>query len=220
MKLGELTKHINEVLKTELIPLGFKKDGYGYTLNEKGFTKKIMFSSVNRDNSFPTAFAIWLGFLGIDKILLTATDNEAELRKTKNGGQIFIRQEELFEQGKYPINAYDIYTLEEANQAMQESLYYFLNSVIPEYSELNIQDLESKINLNDVFTNDRFLSNKLKYGLILAKLVNNPEYENLKMKYRKLLNDWSEWDKQELEKVIEFLDNHNQEELLKISETA
>lgn len=220
MKLGELTKHINEVLKTELIPLGFKKDGYGYTLNENGFTKKIMFSSVNRDNSFPTAFAIWLGFLGIDKILLTATDNEAELRKTKNGGQIFIRQEELFEQGKYPIKAYDIYTLEEANQAIQESLYYFLNSVIPEYSELNIQDLESKINLNDVFTNDRFLSNKLKYGLILAKLVNNPEYENLKMKYRELLNDWSEWDKQELEKVIEFLDNHSQEELIKISETA
>jgi hypothetical protein len=60
MKLGELTKHINEVLKTKLNPLGFKKDGYGYTLNEKGFTKKIIFSSVNRDNQIARIFIKYL----------------------------------------------------------------------------------------------------------------------------------------------------------------
>ncbi len=220
MKAGELKKHIQEKIKEKLNPLGFKKSENWYYIYETGFTSSILISSLNYDNSFPTSFSIAFGFVGVDKILISATLGNEESKNKKIGGQIFIRQQELFDQGKYPIKAYDIYTLEEANQAIQESLYYFLNSVIPEYSELNIQDLESKINLNDVFTNDRFLSNKLKYGLILAKLVNNPSYESLKIKYRELLKDWSDWDKLELEKVIEFLDNHSQEELIKISETT
>lgn len=221
MKISELTKYINESAKNKLSSLGFKKDGYGFTLNENGFTKKIIFSSVDRDNSFPTSYAVWFGLLVVDKILYKATGNADEFKKVKHGGQIFIRQVELFEQGKYPIKDYDIYTFEQADQAVNQSLNYFLNTIIPEYDEFkNIQHLEKKINLKDVFTNDRFLSSRVKYGLILAKLVNNPEYENLKNKYRELLKDWSDWDKQELEKVISFLDSHSQEELQKISQTA
>jgi hypothetical protein len=41
---------------------------------------------------------------------------------------------------------------------------------------------------------------------------------NLKSKYRELLKDWNDWDKQELEKVIAFLDSHDQEELKQIAE--
>lgn len=219
MKITELTKYINEILKNKLSPLGFKKDGYGFTLNSNGFTKKIMFSSVDRDNSFPTSFGVWFGFLGVDRILLKALDNQAGLKKTKNGGQIFIRQVELFEQGVYPCKDYDIYTFEEANKATNQILDYFLSTLIPLNDFYNsYKELEEKINMKDSLENDRFLSGKLKYGLILSKLVGNPNYEKLKGKYRELLKDWSDWDKQELEKVIAFLDSHSQEELKEIAE--
>ncbi|CAM3089278.1 hypothetical protein [Flavobacterium frigoris] len=219
MKISELTKHINEAVKQRLSPLGFKKDGYGFTLNENGFTKKIIFSSIDRDNSFPTSFSVWFGFLGVDRVLFRATGNEVDLKKIKHGGQVFIRQVELFEQGTYPFKDYDIYTFEQADDAVSESLNYFIDFIIPDMNKFkSVLKLEEQINLKGQFINDRFLSTKVKYGLILAKLVNNPNYEFLKNKYRELLNDWSDWDKQELEKVIDFIDTHSQEELLKIAE--
>jgi len=57
-------------------------------------------------------------------------------------------------------------------------------------------------------------------GLILAKMSDNPNYEELKQKYRQLFID-RQWAIQEdidnLEKVILFLDNHSKEELEKIT---
>lgn len=221
MKASELKKYIHELIKDRLLPLGFRKHDSWYYKNEIGFTTSIIISSLNYDNSFPTSFSIAYGFVGVDKILLMATSSVNEANKCKIGGQIFIRQQELFEKGKYRIKDYDIYTFEQANEAVKESLEYLLDTIIEENKQYNSnENIERKINGKGNFDNDRFLPNNLKYGLILAKLVKNPEYEDLKNKYRELLKNWSDWDKQELEKVINFIDSHSQEELQKISETA
>ena len=128
---------------------------------------------------------------------------------------------ELFEEGIYPYKNYDIYTLEEADEAINQSLDFFITRLIPKYDFYSsYKEIEIKINIQDTLVNDRFLSSKMKYGLILAKLVCNPNYEALKSKYRELLKDWSDWDKQELEKVIAFLDSHTQEELKQIAESS
>jgi hypothetical protein len=221
MKLAELKKFINEQAKNKLLPIGFKKDGYGYSLNSNGFTYKISISSIDRDNSFPTSFAFWAGFIGVDKIMLLAVGNNEELKKLKSGSQLFIRQVELFELGKYPVKDYDIYTFDEAEKAISEMFEFLNKTLLPSYIQYNnLAEIERKINSNEFINNTRQLSVSVRFGLILSKLSNPSNYDTLKNGYRKQLLNASDWDKQELEKVIEFLDNHSQEELLKISETA
>lgn len=221
MKLTELKKFINEQLKIKLLPIGFKKDGYGYSLNTNDFTYKISISSIDRDNSFPTSFAFWAGFIGVDKIMLLATDNNEELKKLKSGSQLFVRQVELFELGKYPFKDYDIYTLDEAEKAISEIFDFLNKTLIPSYNQYNnLAEIERKINSNEYINNTRQLSVTVRFGLILSKLINQQYYETLKNDYQKRLLNTSDWDRQELEKVISFLDKHNQEELLKIAETA
>ena len=86
---------------------------------------------------------------------------------------------------------------------------YFLNTLIPYFNEYTtLEKLEKKINAPGNLPNNNQLATVLKYGLILAKVVKNPNYEILKQKYRELLKEWSDWDKQELEKVISYLDSH------------
>ena len=159
------------------------------------------------DNSFPTTFYYTLGNIAVGNIL-----NQITLLNERDAQIIGIGQADLFEAKKYPILKYDIYTEEDVNKMVSEVSVYFIEEALPYLESVSsIEKLEE-------ITNTELNPWKKSIGLILAKLVNNPEYENLKSKYRELLKDWSDWDKQELEKVIDFLDSHSQEELLKITE--
>ncbi len=220
MKAAELKKYLHEAVKAKLNLLGFKKHDSWYYKNINNYTYAIIISSLNYDNSFPTSFAATFGFVSIDKILYKSTGREKEFTNCKIGGQLFITQAELFENNKYPCKDYDIYTFEQAYDAINQMLDYFLTELMPNMNEFaNILKLEEQINAKQQFTNDRFLATKLKYGLILAKLVNNPKYETLKNRYREILKEWPDWDKQELEKVIMFLDSHSQAALKLIAES-
>jgi len=221
MKAADLKKYLHDTIKLRLKPLGFKKyDNWFYT-DRNGFSSAIIVSSLNYDNSYPTSFSATFGFVGVDRLLYKSTDRDIEFKKCKIGGQIFISQVELYEEGKYPCKDYDIYSLDQADVAINQILNYFTHTIIPNMNEFrNIKTLEEQINVKDPLINNRFLSIKLKYGLILAKLVNYPEYEILKNKYREILKEWPDWDKQELEKVIAFLDAHSQAALNLIAESS
>ena len=124
---------------------------------------------------------------------------------------IGIGQSELFESKNYPILEYDIYTEEDALKMVDEVMNYFENEALPFLESLsNLETIEKVINNEPI-------PQKGIFGLILAKLTGNENYEPLKSKYRDLLKEWSDWDKQELEKVISFLDKHTKEELEEIA---
>ena len=209
MKISEvsklLTKGFGEIYK----PLEFKKWKYGYKKDVGKFSYTFGFASSNMDNSFPSTFYYRLGSHAIGNILnriIPLTERDIQI--------IGIGQADLFEAKKFPILKYDIYTVEDVNKMVSEVSTYFISEVLPYLESIaSIEELER-------ITNAELNPWKKSTGLILAKLVKNTEYEDLKNKYRELLKNWSDWDKQELEKVIDFLDSHSQEELQKISETA
>jgi hypothetical protein len=209
MKISEVSKLLSKGFGEMYKPLEFKKWKYGYKKEVGSFSYTFGFSSSNMDNSFPSTFYYRLGCFTVGNILnlitpLTELDTQI----------IGIGQADLFEAKKISILKYDIYNEEDANKMVSEVSKYFIEQALPYLESVSSIEKLEKI------TNSELNPWKKSTGLILAKLVNNPSYESLKIKYRELLKDWSDWDKQELEKVISFLDSHSQEELLKIAETA
>lgn len=169
---------------------------------------------VDYDNSFPSTFYFGFG----NKIysnLFNKMINQFGLNI--QGNKFFIAigtgQLRLFKEGKYPILEYDICTQADAQKMVDEVSTYILNEVLPEWeANPTLEYLEKKV--NEKLTDVPSFS-----GLILAKLVGNPKYESIKQHFTNVSQDWGDWDKKDLEKVIEFLDNHNREELLQIAET-
>jgi hypothetical protein len=121
-------------------------------------------------------------------------------------------QTRLFDEGKYPILEYDIYTEEDAQKMVDEVSDYILNSVLPEWeADPTLDNLEKKVN-------EKLVDVPNFSGLILAKLVNNPDYEIIKTHFMEVSKDWAEWDQEDLQKVIAFLDQHTSDELNKIAD--
>lgn len=209
MKKSEVSKFLSKGFGENYKSLGFKKWKYGYKKDSGMFSYTFGFSSSDMDNSFPSDFYYRLGSFSVGNILNCITpliEKDVQI--------IGIGQADLFEAKKFPVLKYDIYTEEDINKMVNEVSKYFIHEALPYLESIsNIEKLEQ-------ITNKELNPWKKSIGLILAKLVNNPDYENLKNKYRELLKDWNDWDKQELEKVIAFLDSHSQEELLRISETV
>ncbi len=209
MKNSEVSKLLSKGFGEMYKPLEFKKWKYGYKKEVGNFSYTFGFASSNMDNSFPSTFYYRLGSYTIGRILNRITPI------TELDTQIIgIGQADLFEVKKFHVLKYDIYSEEDVYKMVSEVSKYFIEQALPYLESVSsIEKLEQ-------ITNSELNPWKKSIGLILAKLVNNPNYESLKIKYRELLKDWSDWDKQELEKVISFLDEHNQEELIKISEIA
>lgn len=214
MKGKELSSFLRNCFKEKLSSLGYKKSGAQFTHNDSGFTYRIAFASRNYGDCFPTSFSCWGGFLIIDRIVLLARNQEEKIKILKHGSQLFLRQESLYAQGKYPCATYDIYTLEQAEVACNEIINYFLNIILHDMREIDsFEKLFEKLNSKEYLLNNRFLSSNLNNSLILAKLLGMPNYEKLKEEYRVRLKDWTDWYKNDFEKLIFFLDNHSKEEL-------
>lgn len=139
--------------------------------------------------------------------------DELELNFQKNNymtcwgnGQI-----RLFDQGRYPILEYDIYTEVDARRMVDEVSIYILNQVLPEWeAKPTLEFLEQKVN--------GYLTDAPNFsGVVLAKLVGNSDYENISKHYTVKSKNWAEREKQDLEKVVDFLDKRTKEELEVIS---
>lgn len=208
MKISEVSKLLFKGFGEMYKPLEFKKWKYGYKKEIGNFSYTFGFSSSNMDNSFPSTFYFRLGSYAVGNIL-----NQITPLNEKDTQIVGIGQADLFEAKKFYILKYDIYNEEDINKMVSEVSKYFIEQALPYLESVSsIEKLEQ-------ITNEELNPWKKSIGLILAKLVNNPEYENLKQKYRELLKDWSDWDRKELEKVISFLDSQSHEELLKIAES-
>ena len=213
MKKVEVTKLLNSGFKKKLDKTHFKKWKFGYIKEmSDGFFYEFAFSSASYDTCFPTTFYCGIGLQNVKIILSKIFPEYAVVPENAYPIVFSLHQKSLFEANKFPIFKYDIYTEEDVNEMVNEVSAFFISEALPYLESI------SSISQLEQITNTELNPWKKSIGLILAKLVNNPEYENLKSKYRELLKDWSDWNKQELEKVIVFLDSYSQEELLKITE--
>src|SRR6218665_80621 len=215
MKQKEVRKILENGVKARLGGV-FKKLKYGHYLKNIGdLYFDFGFGIVNSDNSFPSTFSCSFGCRSYSNLLNYMIDNLGlNFQKRDYLFAYGIDQIRLFDEGKYPTLEYDIYTEADAQKMVDEVSAYILNEVLPEWeANPTLEYLEKKVNEN--LTDVPNFS-----GLILAKLIGrNPKYESIKQHFTNTSKDWNDWDKKDLEKVIEFLDNHSQEELLKIAET-
>lgn len=208
MKKAEAKKLLDTYFKDRLESIGFKKSKYGFVRKERDYFVAFGYSLVDLDNSFSSQFGIHCGFESIDKVYGFSVG-----RNVNQINLYSISQAGLYDERKYPKLEYDLYTESDIQHMVSEVAEYLERKALPFFANLStIERLEK-------FRNENPTPQQAKSGLILAKLVGNPNYENLKGQYRLLLKDWPESDKQELEKIIAFLDQHTTEELLQIAQS-
>jgi hypothetical protein len=213
MKKSEVTKKLNEGFQIKLNSQQFRKWKFGFIYENNDFYFDFGYSSASYDTCFPTTFYYGVGSNNVKEILKRVFPENLS-RPENTFPKIFSQgQKELFEEKKYPIFKYDIYSEDDVNKMINQVSDYLIKEALPYLRSIsNLEVLEKMTNhlpLNPW---------KKDVGLILSKLVSNPTFESLKNQYRELLKDWSDWDKQELEKLIDFLDKHSCTELLKMAE--
>lgn len=213
MTAKELKIFLSNSFMEKLKPFGFKKMGDNYVLTENEKTYSITFNSLNYDNSYPTSFSAFTGYVIVNKILQRALGaDEKKVNKQRVGNQIYLKQVELWEQEKYPCKNYDLYNLEEAENAVNEMVDYFLNDILPEFKRINsLNDLDQLFNSGDYIQNSKRLKSDIMYALIIAKLVTNPSYNSLCENYQKRMSHFSEWDKKEVSHLIQYLEANSKE---------
>lgn len=208
MKLTDLKKILFSTYGESLKPLGFKKEKYGFRKNEGNFSYFFNFSSIDRDNSYPTEFSYSLSVKSLARILSNVIYFNGEYYQVTGGSQV-----NLFEMKKYPIKDYDIYTESDALSMAKEVLTYFINETLPYLKSISsLETLETLVNKAPHPLSFRS-------GLVLAKLVDNPQYDSLVEQYRESFKGWVvEWDKTDFEKIVAFLDCHSLDELHAMAE--
>ncbi len=208
MKKSDLEKLLNSCFREKLKPLGFKKYNSGFVKIKDDFSYKFILSSVNRDTSYPSTFAYMLSCKLVGSVLGNVIGISDAYFPVRGGGQA-----ELWESKKYPVKDYDIYTEDDAKKMVAEVSAYFTNEALPY--------LESISNLHalEALTNSNPHPLKFRSGLVLAKLVDNPQYDSLVEQYRESFKGWVvEWDKTDFEKMVAFLDCHSLDELHAMAE--
>lgn len=210
MKKTDVKKYLDREFKQRL-GKGVKKAKYNWIKNIGDLYMKFGYAIVDSDNSFPSSFYYGFGSPFYSNVMNHIIKiKELNIQEDKYITAISTGQIKLFDEGRYPVLEYDIYTERDANKMVVEVSEYILNNVLPPWEENpTFEYLERKVNskINNV---PNFS------GLILAKLVDNPNYISIKNKLINFSKEWSEYDKKDLVQVIDFLDNNSIERLRSI----
>jgi hypothetical protein len=211
MKLVEARKYLHKSFKESFLK-DYKNIKYGYVkyFNELYF--KFGISLVNSDKSFPSIFGFSIGSVKVKLILeIVLPKKFRDIQENRYPVCMNYNQIRLFDEGKYPVLEYNIYNEIDAQKMVNEVSEYLLKEVVPEWEANPTNEyLEKKVN-------EKLSDSPNFSGLILAKLVNNPDFVRIKQHYLFVSQNWAEWDKRDLIKVIEFLENHDTNELLAIA---
>lgn len=211
MKKTEVSKLISSGVKNKLAG-DFKKMKFDHYLKYFGeLYFDFGFGVVDSDNSFLTTFNYAFGSKKYSNVFNHMIDVLGlNYQKSQFLFCYGFNQLRLFDEGKYPILEYDIYTEPDAQKMVDEVSDYITKTVLPEWeANPTNEHLEKKVNEN-IGDNPNYS------GLILTKLIDRSNYPAIKQHYQNVSKNWNDWDKQELEKVITFLDSHSQKELLRL----
>lgn len=210
MRKKDVNKILNAGFKESLKTLGFKKTKNEFLKKYDNFSIRFGYAIVDYYNLFPTTFGYGLYMKEYDNLIGRIEGREINNRNVYGRNTI-----SLFVKGNYPIKEYTITTEEDTLNMVKEVTAYMKNVAIPYLESIsNFSALDKIYNENP--TRPEFGVR----GLILAKMAQNPQYDKLKKAYRQLFVD-KNWAVQEdidnLEKTIQFLDNHTLEQLQKIA---
>jgi len=206
MKKSELNKFLLKEFKVRLKELNFKYSKHRFFDICEDYTISFGYALVDYYNIFPTTFGYSLSIKKVD--VLSSSIFNKELERIIIYGENTVSRSE---NGEYPISEFIIQTENDAIEMADKALAYFKNEALPYLRSIsNVESLDKIVNHNPIEPTAGVK------GLILAKLNNNPEYDNLKKVYRQLFieRQWAiQKDIDELEEVIRFLDKHSKDEL-------
>ena len=218
MKLSEVKKELLSKAKERFKILGFKKQGNFIIKNVDDYQFYIGFGIVDNDNSFPTTFHYGIASKTLNNIKLCVFPDRG-LKKNDFSGAYSQKQTLLFDKKEYPILEYNIKSIVDIDAMVYDLWNYFEKTAIKKLENLqSVGSLGLLLNSKEMLDEAMHMPTASINALILCKLTDNSKYGSIKQRFINISKDWSNWDKQELEKVVEFLDNHSQEELLKIAE--
>jgi hypothetical protein len=230
MNYIEVKKGLKEEFESLLKPIGYKSklgnQGCDFYFSEPELYRKIGFGIAKYEPVFYTGVYIYVGIDMIDKILSKILDFEYS-KSIGGGGTLSSSTSIYFNELNY---RYEIKTLEDIKEWGKIVRKFYEEYAVPFFEKYNSVDTIDKL-LNDNPTEKVIYCDDMGWriikGLIAAKLNNNPKYNDLRDYYfgfivnanQKLLETKNRgyfmYDK--CMKTIDFLETHNQEELLKIA---
>jgi hypothetical protein len=201
MKKNEVNNYLNKGFIQKTKAKGLKKNKYRFVCDLGVIKFEFGYSLVN-SVAFFSQFGFHFYSPKIDRIYSLIYGEQKSMMNLYANSQA-----RLFDTGEYPILEYTIKTEADAQEMVDEVSNYILNVVLPEWeANPTIEYLEKK-------ANEKLPDVPNYAGLILAKMVRNPDYEKIKQHFLNISVDWNEWNKESLQKVIDFLENHTVEEL-------
>ncbi|MCT4639847.1 MAG: hypothetical protein N4A72_19265 [Bacteroidales bacterium] len=216
MKLTEVKKIVLKEALVEFKHMGYTKKKDYLIRNREKFSYYVGFAFVDNDNSFPTNFHYGISSKLLNNILLEIFP-EKGYKQDEYIGVYGINQLLLYDKKKYPILEYDIKSEMDIKIMVKEMVTYFNEFVLPFLEQLSSYDtLNNFLNSKGVISESMHLPTTLINGIIFSRITKDEGYDKVKTRYRDLIESWSEWDKLDLIKVIEFLDNHSYEDLILI----
>ena len=212
MKVQQVKKFIEERLIEKISSYGFKlkkSDGYFFVRKTK-FGSQIIGGGVrNYDPEFHTSCSVGIRFDEVEEIysLIIGTSPRIALQSLTLGKAY----SEYLNVNNF---SFTIIKEEDVNKWVDE-IVLFLDQFGFEFFDkyYSLADLDILFN-NDIkhqmaggFRYDEL--NRACRGIIIAKLVNNPSYDEIIIKYRKIISEHSL--KENFEKVITFLSEYSKE---------
>ncbi|MFC3812133.1 hypothetical protein [Lacihabitans lacunae] len=221
MNYSEVKKELKKEFESFLKPLGYKSktdsQGCVFVLIDNQIVLRLGYGVANYIDEFNTGCYIGLGLLPIQKILYeieevtdvvdsygsTIGSSTASYFNDLNYRFKIKTQEDIVEWGKIVRKFYEEYAV---------PFFEKYNSVDAIDELLNENPTEKVVYLDD-------LGWRIIKGLIVAKLNNNPKYNELRDYYRSEVESKFQgyFMYEKCIKTIDFLDSHSQEELLEIS---
>lgn len=217
MNYSEVKKELKKEFESFLKPLGFKSkvihQGCDFERTNNDYKARIGYGIANYIDTFYTGCFIGIHNKPID-LIQTIILNEV------TGQAIGTNIGNCFNELNY---RYKIQTLEDIKEWGKIVRKFYEEYAVPFFEKYNTVDSVDKL-LNEnpsqkvIYLDD--LGWRIIKGLIAAKLNNNPKYNQLRDYYRSEVESKFQgyFMYEKCIKTIDFLENHNQEELSKIAE--
>src|SRR6218665_269758 len=223
MKYSEVQKELKKEFDGFLKPLGYKtksgSQGYAFLKANTNDYQKIGFGLSNYEPVYYTGVYSYVGVYSIDKILCESLEMEY-VRTILGGGTISTSTSIYFQELNYQ---FKIQNTADIKQWMQLFEKYYTEHLLPFFNMYNtVEAIDKLLNENPtervIHCDD--LGWRIIKGLISAKLNQNPKYDELRAYYKSEVESKFQgyFMYEKCMKTINFLDNHSQEELLKIAE--
>ncbi len=204
--------------KSFLSELGYKplKNGHGtfYTEIKNEVQYSLWLGVTNLRGKFETNCHIGIGIVPIQKILILSLEEEVN-DSSFYGSTLVSGISDYFEVVNYRYNVQSIENIIEWGKIVRDFYSKYAVNLFEKYNSIKAIDELLNSNPKEKVKLCDDLGWRIIKGLIAARLINNPEYNNLRDYYKSLVDDRFQghfmYDK--CNKVIKFLDSHDSEQL-------